>query len=443
MATSTISSPDGLAERLEQAVDWLRNDKLPEADRALTQILVQWPGQPDALHFQGVLRHNQGRSEEGLTLIRQALEQIPEHAGAWTNLGNILLTSGHVDEAVQAYERSIQAAGGQAEAASPLCNLSTIYRKQGRGADAEAACRQALELAPDFAEGWYNLSIALMERGAVEEGVLANSRAIALWPQHLQARNHVIRALLMLGERERAATLYREWLIEEPDNPVARHQLAACLGEAVPERASDAYVQQVFDAYAASFDAKLEALHYRAPELVARALAAVAGAPKARLDIVDAGCGTGLCGPLLKPWARKLAGCDLSEGMLRRALPRRVYDVLHQAELVYYLDTQPSRFDAVISADTLCYFGDLHAAVAAAHKCLRPGGWMIFTVEALPAEEPAPHRLQGNGRYAHGRAHIQAALAAAGLREVALESDVLRHEAGRPVQGWVVTAVKP
>ena len=141
MATSTISSPDGLAERLEQAVDWLRNDKLPEADRALTQILVQWPGQPDALHFQGVLRHNQGRSEEGLTLIRQALEQIPEHAGAWTNLGNILLTSGHVDEAVQAYERSIQAAGGQAEAASPLCNLSTIYRKQGRGADAEAACR--------------------------------------------------------------------------------------------------------------------------------------------------------------------------------------------------------------------------------------------------------------------------------------------------------------
>ena len=36
---------------------------------------------------------------------------------------------------------------------------------------------------------------------------------------------------------------------------------------AAPERASDAYVEQIFDAYAASFDAQLEALAYRAPGL--------------------------------------------------------------------------------------------------------------------------------------------------------------------------------
>ncbi|MDO8376940.1 MAG: tetratricopeptide repeat protein [Aquabacterium sp.] len=438
-ATATAS----LQDRLAAAIDLLRDDRLPEAERALQLILKEWPGQPDALHFQGVLRHHQGRSEEGIALIRQALEQVPRHAGAWTNLGNILLTTGQVDAAAQAYERSIEIADGGADAASPLCNLSTIYRKQGHAAEAEAACRRALELAPDFAEAWYNLSIVLMERGQVHDGLIANSRAITLWPQHLQARDQVIRALLLLGERERAAGLYREWLAEEPDNPVVQHQLAACLGEAAPDRASDAYVQQVFDTFSASFDAKLEALNYRAPELVTRALAAVAGQPKGRLDIVDAGCGTGLCGPLVKPWARKLAGCDLSEGMLRRALPRRVYDVLHQAELVYYMDTQPSRFDVVISADTLCYFGDLHAALAAAHRCLRPGGWLIFTVEALADGDAAAHRLQANGRYAHARAHIQEALAATGLRSLAIDAETLRSEAGRPVPGWLVSAAKP
>ena len=428
---------------LEHAIAHVRHRRHAEADQALRDILKHWPDQPDALHFLGVLRHGQGRTEEAVTLVRRALEQIPEHAPTWSNLGNILLSSGQVDAAVDAYERSLRLAGDQPEAASPLNNLSTIYRRQGRLAEAEAACRKAVTLVPDFAEGWYNLSQLLMDRGAIEEGVLANSRAVALWPSHLQARNQVIRALVLLGERERAATLYREWLAEEPDNPVAQHQLAACLGEHVPERASDAYVEQVFDAFAGSFDAKLEMLHYRAPELVAQALAAVAGEPQGALDIVDAGCGTGLCGPLLRPWARQLAGCDLSEGMLRRALPRKVYDSLHKAELVHYLDTQPGRFDVVISADTLCYFGDLYAALSAAQRCLRPGGWVIFTVEALPEGASEPHQLQGNGRYAHSPAHLGEAITAAGLHRLSIQAEVLRHEAGRPVAGWLVSAAKP
>ena len=36
------------------------------------------------------------------------------------------------------------------------------------------------------------------------------------------------------------------------------------------------------------------------------------------LDVLDLGCGTGLCGPLLRPYARALAGVDLSPQMLER-----------------------------------------------------------------------------------------------------------------------------
>ena len=436
------------ATELQSAVEALRDNRLGEAEAGLESVLKACPGQTDAQHFLGVLRHGQGRSDEAVALLRQVVAQLPAHAGAWNNLGNVLLSSGHIDEAVLAYERSIQAAPGQAQAASSLSNLSTIHRKKGRAAEAEAACRQALALEPDFAEAWYNLSQVLMEAGRIHEGLLANSHAVALWPQHLQARDQVIRALLLLGERERAAKLYREWLAEEPDNPVVQHQLAACLGQDTPARASDAYVQTVFDSFAASFDAKLESLNYRAPELVTQALRAAVGEPRARLDIADAGCGTGLCGPLLRPWARKLAGCDLSEGMLRRAVPRRTYDVLHQAELVYWLDTQPSRFDVVVSADTLCYFGDLSAALAAAHKALRPGGWLIFTVEALqaaadPAADDSGWCLQANGRYSHREAHLAATLAAAGLVAADIASVDLRMETGRPVAGWLVRAHKP
>jgi predicted TPR repeat methyltransferase len=246
---------------------------------------------------------------------------------------------------------------------------------------------------------------------------------------------------MVIGERERAADLLREWLVESPEDPVAQHLLAACEGRA-PERASDAYVSRVFDAYAESFDASLQRLNYRAPALVAQAVREALGEPARALDVADVGCGTGLMAPLLAPWARLLAGCDLSAGMLRQAARRGGYDRLHQAELVHYLATQPAAFDLVVSADTLCYFGDLHAAVHAAAQSLRPGGWLVFTVEALEGEN-MPCRLELSGRYTHAEAHVRAALAAAGFASPRLQAVVPREEAGREVRGWLAAAQHP
>ena len=78
---------------------------------------------------------------------------------------------------------------------------------------------------------------------------------------------------------DKAAAVFRGWLAEEPGNPMALHYLAACEGgQAIPGRASDAYVESTFDSFAASFDEKLASLDYRAPGLVAEAVRAACGA---------------------------------------------------------------------------------------------------------------------------------------------------------------------
>lgn len=435
-----MHSAETLPQALAAAVGLLRGERINEAELALQEILQRSPGQPDALHFLGVLRHTQGQVGEALCLIQRALAAVPDNASAWNNLGNVMLLAGRGEEAADAYDHAVTHGKG-GDAVRALNNLGVLHRKLGRLDRSELALRHAVERDPAFADAWYNLSTTLIKQGRVHDGLLAHSKAVALWPEDVQSRQEVIRALLLLDERERAAKLLREWLVSEPGNPVARHMLAACESESeTPERASDGYVQQVFDGFAASFDAKLETLDYRAPALVARALRRAVGADHAALDIVDAGCGTGLCGIGLKPWARTLAGCDLSVGMLRRAKARKVYDVLHQAELTHYLNTQPEAFDAVVSADTLCYFGALEGALAAARRSLRPGGWVIFTVEALPEGDDRAHVLQTNGRYAHSAAHVRAASAASGLVLHSLEAVVLRLEAGDPVRGWLVVA---
>ncbi len=429
-------------DRLQAAVELVRSESLNEADAALDAFLRRYPRDADGLHFQGILRHAQGRADQALELLRESLAIAPDNAGHWNNYGNVLLKQARLEAAAEAYSMSVKLAPSEHEAADSFVNLSTLHRKLDDLPGAEAWARRAVGARPKWGDGWYALAIALVDQERIPEGLEANSQAITLWPRHLQGRREFVSALLLLDRRDEAAQLYREWLEEEPDNPVIQHQLAACLGEDAPQRASDAYVEQVFDSFASSFDAKLGMLGYRAPQLVANALAARLPAAARQFDVVDLGCGTGLVGPLLKPWARHLAGCDLSVGMLRGARERRVYDVLHKAELVYYLRTQPAVFHIAVSADTLCYFGALDEAMAAAAVALRPGGWLAFTVEALPEDAGMLHRLQANGRYAHARAYVADVVAAAGMSLDVIDAVTLRMESGKPVHGWLVVARK-
>jgi predicted TPR repeat methyltransferase len=440
MTTTTLGRADtpAHAAALVQAADLMKAENLDAAGELLARILEAAPGDPDALHYQGLLRHAQGRDNESIALIGRSLTLQPAQSGAWNNLGNLLVETGRIDDAMLAYDNSVSFAKGGDEGADALSNMASLECKKGHWQAAERVSRRAIELRPEFSEAWYNLSIALMEQGRIQESVIANSRAVLLQPRNLNARSKVIRALELLRENEQAICMYREWLAEDPGNPVVAHLLAACEGHA-PARASDGYVETLFDSYAGSFDASLEKLHYRAPELVARAVQDMYGPPAAHLAVVDAGCGTGLCAPLLRPWAAHLAGCDLSVGMLQRAEQRGGYDVLHKAELTHYLTTQPARFDLVASADTLCYFGDLHEVLAAAARALRPEGGVVFTVEAMAGGQD-DFTLEGSGRYRHAAAHVQACLAAAGFGAIRIEPIVPRREAGQDVQGWLASA---
>jgi predicted TPR repeat methyltransferase len=147
-----------------------------------------------------------------------------------------------------------------------------------------------------------------------------------------------------------------------------------------------------------------------------------------------------LCAPLLKPFARTLTGVDLSSGMLGKARGRHLYDDLCQAELCGYIQQRPERFDLIVSADTLVYFGVLDDAIQAAAHALRPGGYLCFTVEALADGETTDYHLQHHGRYAHSNGYLARLLDQVGLITQRLERVVLRLDAGEPVAGWLVLA---
>ena len=344
-------------EALEFALQLHQNGSLDVAETLYRRVIAAAPDNLNALHYLGVLCHQQNRHAEAAELIERIIDLDPQNADAHNNLGNVLEGLGKFSEAEACYRRAIELRPSH----DPACNnLGVILMAQRRVAEALKAYRRAVELAPESADYRYNMGNALRKSGEIAEAADAYRKAVDLNPDHTGARQGLARTLLQADRRDEAAEVFEEWLRKEPGNPVILYLQAACLGRGAPDRAPDVYVQQIFDDLADSFDGHLvDNLDYRAPNLVIEALAALLPPPKANLDILDAGCGTGLCGPLLRPYARKLVGVDLSSKMLTKAAGRKTYDDLVKYELTEFLSHQSEAFDVIASADTLCYFGDL------------------------------------------------------------------------------------
>jgi predicted TPR repeat methyltransferase len=425
-----------LEEAVAIAIQMQQNEQWSAASDIYRRVLDVAPDYPEALHFAGVLAHQQGQSEQATALIERSLELEPERADWYSNLGIVLRDRLQLDEAVHAFQRAIAIDPDHANAHN---NLGVVLRAQGLLPEAEAAYRAAIRVNENNLDAFTNLGILLNAQRRTQEAVVCFCKVIILRPKHPEARRLLALAHWTLGERDKAIGVFEEWLREEPGDSIATHMLAACSGRDVPARASDEFIEKTFDGFAASFDSKLAKLSYRAPELVAGVLDLT---PSKSFDVLDAGCGTGLCGPLLEPFARRLTGVDLSTKMLTQARARTVYDDLFKVELTAYLRDCTAAYDIIASADTLVYFGPLEAVVTAAANALRPGGRFVFTVEELAGETDAGYTLNSHGRYAHARPYVERVLAAAGLR-ADIDTAQLRLEAGDPVTGLVVRATKP
>jgi len=416
-----------------------RHDQFDEADALYRAVLETAPHHADALHFAGVLAHHRGRHDEAVALIERSLTLAPDRADCYNNLGIVLQSAGRLDAAITAYQRAIALDPRHANAHS---NLGVLLRASGRPVDAEASYRTAIELDAGHADAYTNLGILLNGLKRTDEAVACFCTAITLRPRHPDARRMLALAYCTLGEVPAAVAIFDEWLAEEPHNPVALHMRAACTGSGVPPRASNGFVEHTFDGFAATFESKLQKLSYRAPALVEAAVREAGLQPEARFDVLDAGCGTGWCGPLMAPYAARLVGVDLSEGMLAHAREKRVYHALIQAELSEFLRDNAGAFDLIVSADTLVYFGALDEVFGRAAAALRPNGLLVCTLERHGAGDATDHRLEIHGRFSHAESYVERVLTGAGLRAEIAHAE-LRLEAGRPVAGLVIRARKP
>lgn len=345
----------------------------------------------------------QGDVDQGIALLGQLVAALPRSVQLRRHLALALHRSGRSDEALQAL---LDPSRVIPDAVSLLDDAAVVARQLGRHDTVVAVRRRSVELEPS-PERWQLLAAACRRVGDAA------------------------------GERDAMIG----WATADPDDAVATHLAAARSGHTI-ERASAEYVTRLFDEYAASFDDHLAGLGYRAPVIVAEHLERALDGRRASVA-ADLGCGTGVLGPLVRDHMDRLIGVDLSEGMLERAIARG-YDELVRADLVEFLSTSPDSFDALLSADTLNYLGDLEPVFVAARAALRAGVF-VFTLEHdtdpnVAAGSDAGYRLCRSGRFAHDESYVVATLESAGFSDITVDHEILRHEGRDPVHGLVVTA---
>jgi predicted TPR repeat methyltransferase len=468
-------APAVTAVRVALAEALQRLGRLDEATAAYRDALAQAP-EDATLHFAlGTLLQARGELEEAEESYRCALDHRPDHAPTLVNLGTVLHARGRLDQAATCHRRAVAAEPGFAPA---HLNLGAALQAQGRLFDAVKSYRRVLtltpneatahfnlgtavqavgwleeamrcyqdacRLAPDYAEAHNNLGQCLEARGRLAEAVAAHRRACALRPDQVAFHNNLACALYLLHRQDPAAARAEgaAWAATHPDQPIARHMARALTGGGPPPpQPPPSYVRTLFDGFAASFERELLGIGYCGPHLMAEAFTRVLPTPRGDRAVLDAGCGTGLCAPVLRPWARTLTGVDVSPRMLELARHRNLYDGLVVAELTEYLPACPQAFDFIAAADVLCYFGDLGPVIAGLSGALRRQGALAFTVEQAP-DAAEPFRLAAHGRYLHGETALRALLARHELAVAALSVANLRDEDGQPSPNLVVLAVR-
>ena len=230
----------------------LRLERLDEAHKALVDgglcdVSEQNPGiflrqiqeklglvtlsrdQPPQDQIDTLLEHYQaGRFAETEELGALLTREFPAFQFGWKVLGAVLAQTGRPNDAIVAYEKSVDLSPTDAQAHS---NLGVALKALGKLDGAEASYKRAITLDPDLPAYHYNLGNTLRDLSRLEEAKSCYRRAIALKPDYSEAFANLANILEESGKITEALANYREAIAHNPNCVEAHNNLGGALKE--------------------------------------------------------------------------------------------------------------------------------------------------------------------------------------------------------------------
>jgi len=189
--------------------DWRNEIALfSSATRVSPQCANAWNCLADALA-------EAGRFEEAIRAYDRSLEIIPDHGVFFFRKAKALLQWGKRDEAMRAFERAIQYEPRLSDAAD---QLSRIYSAMGRWDDALPWALKAVGIQPGWAPYHFNLGYVLQKQGKLREAQRQYREAARINPAEPSYVFNLGLIARDTGDFENAAAHFQKAVELSPDN---------------------------------------------------------------------------------------------------------------------------------------------------------------------------------------------------------------------------------
>ncbi len=329
------------------------------------------------------------------------------------NLGRLYEESGNLDKAIEFYSLALNI---NVKSGLIQRNIARVFHKKYKFSEQQdyldkaiQTYHKAIEIEPENPEPYFDLGRIYQQLKQTEQAIKYFSQAINMdMPEDFKNADEFILA--------------------------ARYFLSSVSNPTDFDTDKKNYIANLFDGYADKFDNHLvQKLEYKTPELIADKLAEFTNT-ETRYEIIDLGCGTGLCAPFLSKISKKLTGIDLSEKMIEKAEPLNLYDHLIVGDITEEMLATENNYDLIIAADVFVYIGKLDEVFNACAQKINPGGLFIYSTERLD-DGDEPYRHVDSGRCKHSVAYLNQLGDQFGFEILANEPCLLRKEYGKPITG--------
>ena len=373
----------------------------------------------------------------------EAIKYKNDYSLAYCNMGNILYELEKYDEAIKYCKKAIS-----------LDNKDTSsYLTLGNIFDTKEDFRQAIFYYKECLKLDSNYVLAYNNIASVYEKIGDNKNAeICFWKTLLldgdNNENHLNYGYLLYDiivneDKQIAHNHCKKWLKKFPNNPIVKHMTSSIYNDKKITNSAREYVEGLFDSFASDFDDSLSQIDYKAPFYIGDKIKDIyIKTTDNKLAILDAGCGTGLCGKYIKNTLKNahLIGVDLSSNMLKEAKKKSYYDNLIHQDLLEYLDNNKNHFDLITSADVLTYFGGLEELIKSFYESIK-SGYLLLTITKNNTNNNDFY-LHPSGRFRHSQKYLDNLLKEHGFTDIRSEEVILRYEADEEVVGFIYSAKK-
>lgn len=206
-----------------------QRNKIWQKKRALwSDVLSKSPWNYRAHCNLGIVLSGEGKLEEAISHLSEALRFNPGHLKARMNMGNVMAMQGKYKEAVEYFSGVLAV---KPKDAKTQFNLGTALAHQGRLEEAVNHFNKVITINPNFTEARINLGIALMRRGRIEEAIGHFKKALKVNPGQKGAHTYLGIALAKQGNLKGAADEFAGVLRIDPYDVRARTNLGTVLAQ--------------------------------------------------------------------------------------------------------------------------------------------------------------------------------------------------------------------